>query len=155
MSDPQNNIGKICKSLERYFDVRAGKMRVKSRPVLIIGCEQNYSSASNIDYEILPISKIESFEPDDEFDLELNEEEIAELGLDYISYIRTHKTAWNHCKRMRVEEPIGDLKATYPEKFEDIMHKNHNWVTGRTNRVVSKQIKINIREKEYIDDLPF
>lgn len=155
MSDPQSNIGKICKSLEKYYDVGAGRMRVKSRPVLIIGCEQNYSSPTNVDYEILPISKIDSFDPDEEFDLLLDEEDIQELGLHQVSYIRTHKTTWNHCKHMKVEDPIGDLKSAFPEKFEEIMLKNHEWVISRTNRVISKQIKIDTSEEEFIDDLPF
>lgn len=153
---PENNIGKICKSLEKYHDVRTGRIRVKSRPVLIIGCEQNYQSTHNIDYEILPISKVDSFEPDEEFDFLINEEQITELGLNYVSYIRTHKTTWNNSRHMRVEEPIGDLKDTYPSLFEEIMLKNHTWVTRRTNNNMSKQLMVEIKEKEiYFDDLPF
>ncbi|MCM3739251.1 hypothetical protein M3210_03100 [Oceanobacillus luteolus] len=155
MSDPQNNIGKICKSLEKYFDAGAGRVRVKSRPVLIIGCEQNYTSPSDVDYEILPISKIDNFEPDEDFDVLLDEEDIQELSLHQVSYIRTHKTTWNHCRHMRVEDPIGDLKSTFPEKFDEIILKNHEWVLSRTNRVVSKKIKVEISEEEYIDDLSF
>lgn len=153
MLDPVQNIGKICKSLEKYFDVRAGRIKVKSRPVLIIGCEEEFDSPHNIDYELLPISKIQNFEPDSYFDIYLDEQKIQNLGLHNTSYIRSHKTMWNHSRNMRIESPIGDLKDIYPELFEEILIKNHEWVTKRTNKHILKTIEVNV--KEYIDDLPF
>jgi hypothetical protein len=63
MLDPKENIGKICLSLEKYFDTIKKQICVKSRPVLIIGCEEEYSSPQDIDYELLPISRINNFNP--------------------------------------------------------------------------------------------
>lgn len=157
MNNPLDNIGKICKSLEKYYDVQAGRIKIKSRPALIIGCEENYESPFNVDYELLPISKLSNTTPDDEYDFLLDEKKIIDLGLESPSYIRSQKTTWNHCKRMKIELPIGDLKNTFPDLFEEILIKNHEWVTKRTNNNITKQIKVNLEEeaKDKIEDLPF
>jgi molybdopterin converting factor small subunit len=56
---------------------------------------------------------------------------------------------------MRVESPIGDLRNSYPKLFEEIMLKNHQWVQNRTNNYITKSIETNIKERSYIEDLPF
>lgn len=142
-----NNIGKICLSLEKYYDVRTGRIGVKSRPVLIIGYEKSYKTPQDVDYELLPISKIKNFNPDEHYDIFLDEEKIKNLGLNYLSYVRTHKTTWNHCKHMRIESPIGDLKHTYPDLFEEILLKNVDWVKSRTNFSLSEEdVEENVEE---------
>lgn len=143
MFNLEDNIGKICLSLEKYFDAGTGRIKVKSRPVLIIGYERNYISPQDVDYELLPISKIENFRPDDYYDVFLDEEKIKNLGLNNLSYIRSHKTTWNHCKHIRIQTPIGDLKHTYPDLFEEILKKNLEWVRKRTDScLLHKPIKV-------------
>ena len=71
MLAPEENVGKIFTSLEKYYDTGAGEIRTKFRPVLVIGCERNYSSPMNVDYELLPISKIDNHEPDPVFDVRI------------------------------------------------------------------------------------
>lgn len=147
MLEPRENVGKICISLEKYFDVNTNRIRVKPRPMLIIGFEEVYNSPYDIDYELLPISKINSFEPDQNYDIYLDENKIQQLGLNYLSYIRSHKTTWNHCRHMRIDSPIGDLKSTYPDLFEKIMLKNHQWVQNRTNNNITKPLENAIKDK--------
>jgi len=151
MSDPGENVGKICLSFEKYHNARTGKLDVKSRPVLIIGYEDNNDTYINMDYEILPISKIGNFDPHPEYDFELNQDDIKNLGLDYLSYIRSHKTTWSNCKHMRVESPLSDMKSIYPYLFNEIVRKNHEWVLNRTNRITENVITATNNS----DGLPF
>lgn len=111
MAVPEDSIGKICKSLEKYFDTRTGRIRVKSRPVLIIGCEDDYDSPMNVDYELLPISTMKNRDPNSIYDLYLNDEICTCLGLKEACYIRTHKTTWNHVKHMDVQRPSWRFKV--------------------------------------------
>lgn len=131
MAVPEDSIGRICKSLEKYFDTRTGRIRVKSRPVLIIGCEDDYDSPMNVDYELLPISTMKNQDPNSIYDLYLNDEICTCLGLKEACYIRTHKTTWNHVKHMDVQRPIGDLKSEYPELFIKVLNLNSQWVSRR------------------------
>lgn len=130
--NPLENIGVICTSLEKYYDVRTRSIEVKPRPVLIIGCEEGKQSAIDIDYELLPISRIKNATKITEYDFKIDEDKINQLGLDFVSYIRSNKTTWNHSKNMRIEDPIGDLKKLFPEFFNEILHKNLDWVKKRT-----------------------
>lgn len=142
MRKVEENIGKICVSLEKFFNTETKKLEVKKRPVLIIGHEREYNSPFNVDYELLPLSKIENTTPDEYYDIQLDYEKIKTLNLNYLSYIRSHKTTWNHCKHLRIEEPISDLKKTYPELFEEILEKNLEWVQKRTlSYLPSKQLE--------------
>ncbi|MEF2966083.1 hypothetical protein V3851_09595 [Paenibacillus sp. M1] len=133
MSDPKTNVGKIFKSLEKYFDPGAGKIKVKSRPVLVIGYEKNATSYFNIDYETLPISSLGNIDPDPEFDILISQETQSKLGLTKTSYIRTHKTSWNNCKNMAIDNEIGDLKGEFPGLFEELLKLNEKWVSERNS----------------------
>lgn len=140
MSDPKKNVGKIFKSLEKYFDPGAGRIKVKSRPVLVIGYERNATSYLNIDYETLPISSLGNFEPDPDFDILLSQQIQSKLGLTKTSYIRTHKTSWNHCKNMTIDAEIGDLKKEFPALFDKILELNGKWVSDRNKaNLIEKQ----------------
>jgi hypothetical protein len=130
---PEEKIGKICKSLEKYFDPKAGRIRVKSRPALIIGCEDDYVSPMNVDYEILPISTMKNRTPNPTYDEFLGDNKYDRLGLSEACYIRTHKTTWNHVRHMETQNPIGDLKAFNSELFTKILNLNNQWVTYRNN----------------------
>ncbi|RRJ62385.1 hypothetical protein EHV15_05040 [Paenibacillus oralis] len=139
MSDPKENVGKIFKSLEKYFDPGAGRIKVKSRPVLVIGYERNATSYFNIDYETLPISSLGNFEPDPDFDILITQQTQTKLGLNKTSYIRTHKTAWNHCKNMAIDAEIGDLKSEFPALFEKILKLNEKWVSDRNTANLTEE----------------
>src|SRR5690625_907657 len=151
MSDPEENVGNICLSLEKFYNVRTGRLEVKSRPVLIIGYEDNNDTYLNMDYELLPISKIGNFDPHPKYDFELKQDDIKKLGLNYLSYIRSHKTTWNNCKHMRVESPISNMKEIFPNLFDEIIHKNHEWVLNRTNKIIKNRIAVTVNS----DGLPF
>ncbi|MDQ0412741.1 hypothetical protein [Mesobacillus stamsii] len=133
MLNPYDNVGKVCKSLEKYFDTRTGRIKVKSRPVLIIGFEDTYDNPIKIDYEVLPISSLANINPDPNFDFYLNEDTYNLIGLDRPSYIRSHKTSWTNVKNMRIDEMLGDLKQALPATFNSIIELNREWVNKRTN----------------------
>lgn len=132
--DPQNLIGKICTSLEKYYDVASGRIRIKGRPVLIIGCEENAGSPMNIDYELLPFSSIENANPDPTYDILIDQHTYAKYGLDKECYLRTHKITWNHVKHLRIESFYCDLKQTDPDLFNKALYLNNQWVSTRTNK---------------------
>jgi hypothetical protein len=132
LSSPKENVGKIVKSLEKFFDAQAGRIRVKSRPALIIGFESNYSSAFDVDYELLPISSLTNQTPDPTYDYLIDSQACGKFGLAQASYIRTHKTAWNHIKHMVINPPICDLKTVDPELFNKLLSLNEQWVINRT-----------------------
>ncbi|MCY7691537.1 hypothetical protein MH111_13860 [Bacillus altitudinis] len=133
MSNPLNNVGKIFTSLESYHDERAGRIKVKARPVLIIGFEDDCSNPMTIDYEILPISTIKQKLPHPKHDLHIDSDLRMKLGLNQDCYIRTHKTTWSNVKHMRIESPIGDLKSEDFELFKETITLNREWVVERTN----------------------
>lgn len=132
MSSPSDNVGKIVKSLEKYFDARAGRIRVKSRPALIIGFEPNITSPTDIDYELLPISSMSNQIPDHIYDYHIDNQSCFYYGLTQSSYIRTHKITWNHAKHMQINPPICDLISTDPGLFNKLLSLNEQWVTDRT-----------------------
>lgn len=145
MADPNTNIGMICKSMEKYYDPSERKMKVKSRPMLIVGCEPDYTSIMDVDYELLPISTMKNKRPTENYDHLLDGELYSRLGLNEISYIRTHKTTWNHVKNMVINSPIGNLKEEDPELFNAILEMNEKWVLSRNEGSTVDTI-------EYIDD---
>jgi hypothetical protein len=132
MLSPQDVIGKICKSLEKYYDPSIGRIQVKSRPVLVIGYEDDYSSIMDLDFELLPISKISNKTPHPTYDYPIDETLRKKLRLNNKCYIRTHKTSWNHVKHMDIINPIGDLKKEDPDLFNYIIKLNEQWVKNRT-----------------------
>ena len=130
--DPRDNLGKICKCLEKYFNARTGKMEVKSRPVLVIGFEDTYDSPFKVDYEILHISTLKNIAHDPTYDMLLETDHISTLGLNSTSYVRTHKTSWSNVKSMLLDKPIGDLKLSYPGLYNEYLALNQKWVNART-----------------------
>ncbi len=118
--------------MEKYFDVRTGKMKVKSRPVLIVGYEPDYTSHTDIDYEVLPISTLKNRRPSKDYDYLIDEELRQKLNLNEICYVRSHKTSWSHVKNMDVYKPIGNLIENDFMLFNEILNKNKEWVSLRT-----------------------
>jgi hypothetical protein len=131
---PEDNIGKIFTSLFKYFNPRTGSNEAKRRPVLVIGCEENYSSPMKIDYEILPISKMGKRRPDPTYDVFLQGEFRKNLGLTIDSYIRSNKTTWHNVKHINTESPVGDLKNKDLQLFLKILELNEQWVHNRNRR---------------------
>lgn len=133
MSTPKNKIGVVCLSLERYFDTRERKIKVKSRPVVIIGCEHDDAArVLDVDYELLPISNIKNATPDQDYDYPISIELKEKLGITGSGgYIRTHKTSWNHVKHMKFDPTLNNMKMVEPEIFNKILSLNEKWVTTR------------------------
>lgn len=131
MSNPSDNVGKICTSLEKFWDVNKNKMGVKSRPVLIIGHELTYTSPFQVDYELLPISRIGNFTPDPTFDVMLSGHIQSTLSLNDICFVRSNKITWANVKNMNMKE-LGNMKLSFPELFNRILDLNRLWIEQRT-----------------------
>ena len=140
MLHPWDNVGKIVKVLERYYDPNENKIKAKSRPNLIIGYEFWNNYPQFVDYELLPISRIENHTPHPEYDVLVSDDVQLILGLDYPSYIRTHKTSWSNVKYIKIEEPIGNLREIFPDMFNRIMALNREWVNSRTEICLNPNI---------------
>lgn len=111
-------IGKIYRSITLYYDSRIKKTTTKSRPVLIL------STPRNNDYTILPISTITKKQNlDFEYDVELNPDELTNLKLNKISYVRTHKRIYIHSADLDLSKDLGDIKTCYPELYKDIIER--------------------------------
>lgn len=107
-------IGKIYSILTPYYDSATKKHSMKCRPALIISNERNN------DYTILPLSTISRKENIDcEYDIKVDISIYTCLGLKKDCYIRTHKQQTAH--KAEIGLMIGDLKANYPELFDDVM----------------------------------
>lgn len=108
-------IGEIRKVITPYYDLRCKRMKLKSRPALIL-------KELNGDYVILPISRITHRENvDKEYDIFVTTANYSLLKLNNDSYIRTNKqTIVNHAD---VGDMISDLKVSYPELFDVIINK--------------------------------
>lgn len=118
-------IGKIFTSYVPFFDIKAKKHSLKSRPVLIIAAERNN------DYTILPISSVSKRQYlDADFDIELDPEQYSQLNLTKLCYVRAHKQMPMH--KSSIGKEISDLKALYPELFLLILKKLEEW-----NRLLS------------------
>ncbi|MCM3616663.1 hypothetical protein M3936_03610 [Sutcliffiella horikoshii] len=141
MPEPKDVVGKICKCLTKYYNVRKRAMDVKSRPVLIIGYEDSYTSKMNIDYEYIPLSRVGASDPHEIYDELIDGDLRLNLNLSSDSYLRTHKTSWEHVKQLIVDQPIGDLKVVNPELFDKILKKNEQWVVARTGRHLLQNIE--------------
>lgn len=110
-------------------------MMVKVRPSLIIGCEPDCHSTIDVDYELMIISKISNFKPHHIYDYVVGNELQEALGLNYKSYIRTHKIYWNNVKHIEVTPPIGNLLDVNPELFNHMVSLNEKWVKQRSEHI--------------------
>lgn len=119
-------IGKICSVRFQFFDSKAGRLRFKLRPALIIGVERDILPC---DLTILPISKIShqhNIHPD--FDHPLTHSDHNALGLrDDPSYVRTHKISTAHSKDLSFDSVNSSLVELYPEDYETIKGKHEKF----------------------------
>ncbi|MDY3744419.1 MAG: type II toxin-antitoxin system PemK/MazF family toxin [Dialister sp.] len=112
-----------------YYNTKEHRLAWKSRPILIIG------EPRNNDYTVLPVSTISRKENlDAEFDVEIDPAVYSALGLNKVSYVRTHKQLTVHYAKLG--HFIGDLRSHYPELFEEIMQKLAVW-----NQLIQEQAR--------------
>lgn len=136
MLEPIDAVGKIVKSMEKYFNTKTGKIDVKSRPSLIIGFELDYNDKRDVDYELMPIATLKYITPDKTYDYKIEGDLRLSLGLDQDCFVRSHKITWNNVKHMKLHRPIGDLKALDPKLFRHLLLLNEKWVTSRNIHVL-------------------
>lgn len=122
-------IGEIRKVLMQYFDLKQGKMLMKSRPALVI------AQADANDYVILPISRITRQENRDPvYDIKVDPCEYPQLHLNAVSFIRTHKQTTAH--RSQMSDMIGDLKTDYPDLFLRVLDTREQFSEEITNQAL-------------------
>lgn len=143
MWNPAECVGKIVTSFEKFYDPVSKRIRVKKRPVLIIGFEDNYSNYLDVDFELLPISKIEKSTPHPTYDVLISGDVQKTLKLHQPSYIRSHKITWSHAKNTSIESPMSDLKELYPDMFDHLLSLNQQWVEERNSRSLSYEPAVN------------
>lgn len=106
-------------------------MKVKARPILIVGHESTYAHPVNIDYEFLPISTLKNVIPDPVYDILVDDNFRQEINLSEISYIRTHKTSWTHSSNIDLRQ-ISNIKQTHPHFYNLLIEKNELWMSTRS-----------------------
>lgn len=107
-------IGKICKAITPFYDVRSHQMRTKSRPALVL------AQSDDEDYVVIPISKISHSENIDvEYDIKIDPHVYPKTNLTQISYARTHKQTIIH--RSQLIDPFCDLKKEYNDLYNKIL----------------------------------
>lgn len=122
-------IGKLYTCTVEYYNSRERRLAWKGRPILIIG------EPRNNDYTVLPLSTISKKENlDPEFDIKIDPAVYSALGLNKVSYVRTHKQLTVHYAKLG--HLIGDLRGNYPELFEEIMQKLATW-----NQIIQEQAR--------------
>ena len=122
-------IGKLYTCIVEYYNTKEHRLAWKSRPILIIG------EPRNNDYTVLPVSTISRKENlDAEFDVKIDPAVYSALGLNKVSYVRTHKQLTVHYAKLG--HFIGDLRSHYPELFEEIMQKLAVW-----NQLIQEQAR--------------
>lgn len=119
-------IGKICSVRFQFFDAKAGKLKFKLRPALIVGVEREILPC---DLTILPISKVShQHNVHPEFDHPLTHNDHKALGLrDDPSYVRTHKIATVHSKDLSFDNVNSSLLELYPEDYDVIKIKHERF----------------------------
>lgn len=99
--NPQDYIGKITTSRIPFYDNKSGEMKMKKRPVLIIGAEKNTFPC---DFNVLPVSTITHKEHRNSlFDYEIEKTQCEIMNLKKSpSFIRIHKQST--CHSMNVDK---------------------------------------------------
>lgn len=118
-------IGKIVIAKTPFYDVRAKRMKIKARPMLIIGAEKEYLPC---DYNVLPVSRVTKRRHRDEvYDIELSDEQCDKLSLDHRpSFIRTHKQTVVNSRDIDIN-PISDCKHLDNELYEKVKTTHNSY----------------------------
>lgn len=107
-------IGSLCIIVSPYYDRKNNRNSYKKRPALVI------SGPRNNDYTILPVSSVSKKENLDEvYDIKVDPEKYPLLGLNKVSYIRTHKQTVVH--RSSIVEKISSIKEEYNDLYQIII----------------------------------
>lgn len=122
-------IGEIRKALTPFYDQHAGRVSVKSRPVLVI------AQADTDDYVVLPVSTVSHRQNiDPVYDIEINPVDYPHSNLTRVSYVRTHKQTIVH--RGSIADKICDLKSEYQDLYLKIVEKREQFSTEITNQAL-------------------
>ncbi|MCT3168961.1 hypothetical protein U9I39_03980 [Lacticaseibacillus rhamnosus] len=124
----QDFIGELRLSRLPYYDKLLGQEGFKSRPIVIIGAENEYGPT---DFSVLPVSKISRKKNIDEFfDVKVTQIAYPFLDLDEpVSYIRTHKFYTVNSTDVSAD-PICLIQSQYPNLYREIRDKFHTYVNG-------------------------
>ena len=116
------NVGDICISVFEFYDETRKKMSYKTRPVLIIG------KPDDDDLTVLPISTIRKKRyVNRKYDIFIDSNLHAELGLNKDCYIRTNKQSYVH--RQLITKVISSLKHHDPAMFYDALMRTRSYST--------------------------
>lgn len=123
-------IGEIRKTMLPFYDTRARRMSIKSRPALII------AKADTDDYVALPVSRITKQENrDSKYDVEVDPQIYSMLNLTSVSYVRTHKQTIVNASNMG--SMIGDMKGNYDELYLHILELREEFSAEITNQAIN------------------
>lgn len=104
-------------------------MQFKGRPALII------AKADQEDYVVIPISTVSNranLDPD--YDVEIDPAVYPLLGLDHVSYARTHKQLVIHSAE--IGTLYGDMKSNYIDLYLDILQKREQFSQSITDQAL-------------------
>lgn len=123
---PQDYIGKITTSKIPFYDNKSGEMKMKKRPVLIIGAEKEVFPC---DFNVLPVSTItfkEHINPLFDYEIEAEKCQIMNLKKSP-SYIRVHKQSTCHSRNVD-KRYFCDLVYDYNDIYTEIidLHSKFN-----------------------------
>ena len=122
-------IGEIRKALTPFYDSKAQRKSIKSRPVLIL------AKADSSDFTVLPVSRVTKSENiDPHYDVKVDPAEYPDLNLQYISYIRTHKQMTIHVAE--IGDKIGDMKISYEDLYLEVLARREEYSAEVTRQAL-------------------
>lgn len=127
MEDNSSLIGKIKVSRMPYYDNKERKINYKARPILILKCEKEFGMS---DLTVVPVSSISMRQNIDiSFDLEITKKVYPFLNLrKETCYIRCGRIMTISKKDLAVKT-VSDLRSSYPELWQRIIHKVGEYVS--------------------------
>lgn len=125
-ASPRDYIDKLTTSRIPFYDNRSGKMKVKQRPILVIGVEKD---SFPCDFNVLPVSTISNYHHRDvQFDYEIGKEKCDQMSLKWSpSFIRVHKQST--CYSRDVDRRyFCDLSKDHSDLYREIvdLHQQFN-----------------------------
>lgn len=116
---PQDYIGKITYSRIPYYNARANEMKMKSRPVLIIGAEKETFPC---DFNVLPVSRITNEDNVNElYDFKIDKNQCQAMNLKkWPSFIRVHKQST--CYSTDIDRRVCcDMSKDHKDLYNEIV----------------------------------
>lgn len=122
-------IGEIRKVLTPFYNSRAHRLDVKSRPGLII------AQADSEDYIVLPVSRVtDSRKIDPVYDIRVDPAVYTVLNLTSVSYVRTHKQTVVH--KAEIGNQISDMKSSCEDLYLEVLAKRAQFSEEITNQAM-------------------